>query len=160
MDELKIEEKILKEMVEQQASLSIAESCTGGFLSAKLTSVPGASAYFLGGMVVYSNEMKMQWLGVPSSTLFEKGAVSSEVAEAMVRGILEKSGSLYALSVTGIAGPSGGSLEKPVGTVWYSIGKKNGPVASWKMHLQGSRQKNIETAAEIVLERLYTYLKK
>jgi PncC family amidohydrolase len=146
-----LEETILTLMVQHKATLSVAESCSGGRLAARLTSLPGSSEYFLGGMVVYSNEMKMRWLDVPEHLLKDKGAVSSEVAEAMVKGILEKSGSDYAIAITGIAGPAGGTPEKPVGTVWCSIGQKKGEVFSWKINVVGTRHKIMEASVEAVL---------
>ncbi len=152
------QEWILKKMVEGKATLCVAESCTGGRLAARLTSIPGASAYFLGGMIVYSNEMKTKWLDVPTTLLNDKGAVSAEVAEAMVKGILEKSGCDYALAVTGIAGPGGGTSEKPVGTVWCAIGQKTRPLLSWKLNLTGSRSEIMEVAVEDILAKFYEYI--
>jgi PncC family amidohydrolase len=154
----KREEQVLKEFIGRGLTLSVAESCTGGSLSARLTSLPGSSEYFLGGMVVYSNQMKVKWLGIPMSLIKEKGAVSSEVVEAMVRGILKKSGSDYALAATGIAGPSGGTLEKPVGTVWCGIGQKNRPIHSWRIETKGTRQEIIEATIDALLEKLLDFL--
>lgn len=102
-------------------TLAVAESCTGGLIGMRLTDVAGSSAYFLEGAVTYSNEAKMRVLGVPEQTLIEHGAVSAETAEAMAAGIRERSGADYAISVTGIAGPDGGSEEKPVGTVFIGF---------------------------------------
>ena len=99
-------------------TLSVAESCTGGLIGARLTDVPGSSAYFIEGVVAYSNEAKMRALGVADATLSEFGAVSEETATAMASGIRSRAKTDYAVSVTGIAGPDGGSEEKPVGTVF------------------------------------------
>jgi nicotinamide-nucleotide amidase len=107
-------------------TLSVAESCTGGMLGSFLTEVPGASAVFLGGFITYSNEMKSSLLGVPPD-LFKPGsvgAVSRECAEAMARGCLARAGSDHALSITGIAGPDGGTAEKPVGAVWVCVASR------------------------------------
>jgi nicotinamide-nucleotide amidase len=104
-----------------QKTLSIAESCTGGFLGHRITNVPGSSAYFRLGVVAYSNESKAQLLGVTDDLILEHGAVSHEVAEAMAIGIRKRSGSDIGLSITGIAGPEGGSAEKPVGLVYVGI---------------------------------------
>lgn len=103
------------------ATLSLAESCTGGLIAKRITDLSGSSTYFLEGLVTYSNRAKIDLLGVPAQLLEEKGAVSAEVAMAMARGAREKSGSDLALAVTGIAGPEGGSAEKPVGTVFMAL---------------------------------------
>ena len=99
-------------------TVSVAESCTGGMIGMRLTEVSGSSAYFIEGSVVYSNESKLRTLNVSELTLRDHGAVSSETAEAMAKGMRERSGSDFAISVTGIAGPDGGTEEKPVGTVF------------------------------------------
>jgi nicotinamide-nucleotide amidase len=98
-----------------------AESCTGGLIAATLTSLPGSSLWFERGFVTYSNLAKEEMLAVPSRLLEEFGAVSSQVAQAMAQGALAKSSAQVAIAVTGIAGPSGGSKEKPVGTVWFGL---------------------------------------
>ncbi len=105
--------------------LGIAESCTGGLLLATLTQFPGASDYLLGGVVSYSNELKESMLHVSSETLKKYGAVSRECAIEMANGIFKVTQAEIAISVTGILGPSGGSVEKPVGTVWMAIGLKD-----------------------------------
>lgn len=112
-----MEEVVGKLLLASNKTVSVAESCTGGLIGMRLTDVPGSSAYFVEGAVTYSNESKMRSLGVPESVLNEFGAVSTETAEVMASGIRERSGTDYAISVTGIAGPDGGSEEKPVGTV-------------------------------------------
>ncbi len=119
-------------------TLGTAESCTGGLLSALLTRTAGSSTYFLGGVCSYSNEAKTTMLGVPADLIRSRGAVSSEVAEAMVRGALDRLGSDYAIAVTGIAGPGGGTSEKPVGTVYCAWGSKDG-VDIERLQLQGDR---------------------
>lgn len=110
---------------ERRATLAVAESCTGGLVSKLLTDVPGASAYFVRGYVTYSNASKIELLGVESATLERFGAVSAETAEAMARGCLAAADVDYAISVTGIAGPSGGSIDKPIGLVHVGIADKN-----------------------------------
>ncbi|ABQ24433.1 competence/damage-inducible protein A [Geotalea uraniireducens] len=107
-------------------TLSLAESCTGGLVAKRITDIPGSSAYFLEGIVTYSNTAKTQLLDVPQRLLDEKGAVSSEVAVAMALGARKLSGSDIALAVTGIAGPDGGTAEKPVGTVYMALAGSNG----------------------------------
>ena len=102
-------------------NLSVAESCTGGLIASRITGNPGSSAYFEGGAVTYSNELKIRFLDVPVTLINEYGAVSREVAEAMVSGIRKSCGTDAAIAVTGIAGPDGGSVEKPVGTVFIAL---------------------------------------
>jgi nicotinamide-nucleotide amidase len=106
--------------------LAVAESCTGGLLAKMVTDVPGSSAWFAGGWVVYSNALKHQALDVPMSLLRRYGAVSKEVACALAEGARRKSGADYALALTGIAGPGGGTKDKPVGTVWIALASKQG----------------------------------
>lgn len=108
-------------LLERKLTLSVAESCTGGLLGHRLTNVPGSSAYFERGVMVYSNRAKQELLGVPDAVLRTHGAVSAPCAEAMARGIVRASGSACGLAITGIAGPDGGSREKPVGTVFIGL---------------------------------------
>jgi nicotinamide-nucleotide amidase len=120
-------------------TLSVAESCTGGLIGTRLTEVPGASGYFIEGAVTYSNDAKVRTLDVPEQTLIDHGAVSAETAEAMAAGMRERAGTDYAISVTGIAGPDGGTEEKPVGTVF--IGYSNEKMTkSIKFVLPGDRE--------------------
>lgn len=108
-------------LIEQRLKLATAESCTGGLLAKMLTDVPGSSAYFTRGYVTYANEAKTQLLGVPASLLAEHGAISEEVARSMAAGCLKVSESDFALSITGVAGPTGGTAEKPVGLVCFGV---------------------------------------
>ncbi len=116
-----LEERVGQILLERRQTLALAESCTGGLISHRITRIAGSSAYYLGGATSYANEIKMKLLGVRATTLAKHGAVSQETALEMSRGIRERTGADFGLSVTGIAGPSGGTQEKPVGTVWISI---------------------------------------
>ena len=102
-------------------TLATAESCTGGLVAHRLTEVPGSSTYFMEGVVTYSNESKTRLLGVPPELIATRGAVSAEVAEAMAAGVKERAGTDFGLAVTGVAGPGGGSEEKPVGLVYIAL---------------------------------------
>ena len=117
----KPEEAIGRLLKKSGCALSVAESCTGGLLSHKITDIPGSSDYFMGGIVAYSNDLKKKILKVPGGTLRKFGAVSKETAIAMARGARENMGSDIAAAITGIAGPAGGSKAKPVGTVFIAI---------------------------------------
>lgn len=133
--------------------LSLAESCTGGLVSARLTDVPGCSATLLMGLVVYSNESKSRLLGVPAKLLEQFGAVSAEVARSMAEGVLMVSGSDIGVAVTGIAGPDGGTAEKPVGTVFVAIADKHGCEVA--RHLfKGDRAMVRNMTVEAVFDRL------
>lgn len=155
---MKIEESLHAYLIERKKTLSIAESCTGGALSYRLTKLPGASLYFLGSIVAYSNAMKRDLLGISKRLLDKKGAVSSEVAVAMCEGIQKITGSDCAMSVTGIAGPTGGTKDKPVGTVWGAL-MIDRSFHVWKMQFSGGRLKIIEKSVDALLEELFLKLK-
>ncbi|MBQ3593382.1 MAG: competence/damage-inducible protein A [Clostridia bacterium] len=121
-----IEHAVVNMLTKQGKKLAVAESCTGGLIAKRIVDRPGASAVFDCGVVSYSNDIKNKVLGVSKETLEKYGAVSSQTAAEMARGVLKLSGADIAVSVTGIAGPDGGTPEKPVGTVWYGIADKNG----------------------------------
>ncbi len=135
-------------------TVSLAESCTGGYAQHLITSVPGSSAYFKGGIVSYSNEIKEQELGVPKSLLEQKGAVSLEVAEAMAKGILNKYKTSYSLAITGIAGPDAGSTEKPVGFVCMAFASDSGQVFSKTFQFGKERDTNIKVSAAVGMNLL------
>ena len=120
----KVAENVVQLLMERGSTLATAESCTGGLISAEITSVSGSSAVFGFGVCTYANEAKMKLLGVREETLASAGAVSEETAVQMAKGIRELSGADYAVSVTGIAGPTGGTPEKPVGTVYIGCSTK------------------------------------
>jgi nicotinamide-nucleotide amidase len=121
-----IEEVVARELQRNQATIATAESCTGGMVAARLTNVPGSSAYFLGGVVCYSNDLKSVWTGVPSDVIDSKGAVSAEVAVALAEGIRKNTRSSIGVGITGIAGPGGGTPEKPVGLVHIGLADEHG----------------------------------
>jgi len=121
LDDEEIEGVVVKLLTEKKKTLALAESCTGGNIAHRITNVPGASVIFLGGVVSYANEVKEQFVGVKNETLKQFGAVSEEVAREMAAGAREKFQSDFAIAVTGIAGPGGGSAEKPVGTVFIAL---------------------------------------
>ncbi len=120
-DDDEIENVVVRLLMAQKKTLALAESCTGGTIAHRVTNVPGASAVFLGGVVSYANAAKEKFLGVRAETLRQHGAVSEAVAREMAAGAREKFGSDFALAVTGIAGPGGGTPEKPVGTVFIAL---------------------------------------
>jgi nicotinamide-nucleotide amidase len=124
-----LEEIVGSLLTSNQATLAVAESCTGGLIGHRLTQVPGSSAYFERGVVVYSNAAKAQMLGVPEPLIEAKGAVSAEVAEKMAEGVRRAGNTTLGLAVTGIAGPDGGSEEKPVGTVFIALSGPEGTVS-------------------------------
>ncbi len=140
-------------LIKQKATLSIAESCTGGCISHLLTSVAGSSAYFLGSAVTYANAVKTELLKVRSESIAKEGVVSKKVAEEMALGAQAKFKSTYAIATTGVAGPSGGTKEKPVGTVWIATAGPDGVRA--KKYLFGkNRERNIQKAALMALDLL------
>jgi nicotinamide-nucleotide amidase len=116
-----LENKIVRLLTGRKQTFALAESCTGGYISHRITNVPGASAVFSAGLVTYANEAKQKFLGVRPETLARHGAVSEAVAREMAQGALRAIGGDYSLAVTGIAGPGGGTPEKPVGTVFIGV---------------------------------------
>lgn len=143
-----------QQLLERGWMLALAESCTGGGIAAAITDIAGSSAYFDRGFVTYSNEAKQQLLGVPADLITRFGAVSQECAAAMAEGALLRSDAQIALSVTGIAGPDGGSAEKPVGTVWFGLAVEGKPVITELQSFKGDRATVRELAVEFALQRL------
>jgi nicotinamide-nucleotide amidase len=133
--------------------LAAAESCTGGLIAAACTSLAGSSDWFDAGFVTYSNAAKIVQLGVPSALIEAHGAVSGEVARAMAEGALARSQASLALAVTGIAGPGGGSADKPVGTVWLAWTRRGEPAQAERLQLAGDRAAVREQAAQRALQR-------
>jgi len=134
-------------------TVAAAESCTGGRVATALTSAPGSSAYFQGAVVAYSNQMKVELLGVPVEVIIKHGAVSEECARAMAEGARRKMNVRAAVSTTGIAGPEGGSPEKPVGLVWLAVATDQG-TTSVKKQLSGDRSSISAAAANEALSLL------
>ncbi len=122
-----IEDIVARVLMENRATIAVAESCTGGLLAERLTNLPGSSAYFLGGIVCYSNDLKTRLVGVPAEMIEAKGAVSSEVALALAAGIRNLTGATLGIGITGVAGPGGGTPDKPVGLVHIGIADEHGP---------------------------------
>lgn len=140
-------EKVIGRLLKlKNKTLAVAESCTGGYIGHLITSIAGSSDYFLGGVISYANQVKISELGVSAETLKNHGAVSKEVAEQMAIGVRKKLGSDYAISTTGIAGPTGGTLQKPVGTVWIGISSKKTTTAEL-FHMGNNRERNIRKVA-------------
>ena len=139
-------------------TVSLAESCTGGLVCATLTELAGSSEWFERGYITYSNEAKTDCLGVPSELIEAHGAVSEQVAKAMVEGARNNSGSNVAISITGIAGPSGGSAEKPVGTVCFGWATE-GQTLTKTMIFDGDRQRVRQQATEFALAEFIALLR-
>jgi nicotinamide-nucleotide amidase len=135
-------------------TIATAESCTAGMVAARLTDRAGSSAYVAGGVVSYSNEAKIKLLGVDSKLLQEHGAVSEPVAEAMAAGALERFGADTAVAITGIAGPGGGSPEKPVGTVCFTVRLADGPTLTRTLLLPGNRSDIRERSTTVAMHLL------
>lgn len=149
--------KLQELFIKQKWTLSIAESCTGGAVSARLTRHPGASQYFLGGFVVYSNQLKETLLHIDSTYLSQYGAVSKEIVLNMVKQTLEITGSDFSIAISGIAGPTGGNANKPVGTVWIAIMKKGETAEIRQLYIPGNREDIIAQSTNTALETLFAY---
>ncbi|MGI8639409.1 MAG: competence/damage-inducible protein A [Pyrinomonadaceae bacterium] len=153
MNDETMEEVVGKLLTENRKTLSVAESCTGGLIGERLTDVAGSSAYFIEGVIAYSNEAKIRTLDVPRELIEKHGAVSAEVAEAMAKGMRERAKTDFAISVTGIAGPNGGTTEKPVGLVFVGYADK-AEVKSIKINLPGDRYLIRWRASQFALDLL------
>lgn len=156
-EDISLEQAVLRLMTANGLTLSVAESCTGGYISHLITQHAGSSQVFLGGAVTYSNELKEQILGVANETLWQHGAVSEATVLQMVKGALSNFRSDYALAVTGIAGPGGGTDEKPVGTVWIAAANANKTVVK-KFTFGNKRIQNIERSAVAAFFMLITLI--
>ncbi len=145
-------------LLDQNKTLAVAESCTGGWLSKVLTDLSGSSEWFLGGVVSYSNQTKQDFLKVQEQCLDEFGAVSQQVAEQMVGGVDKAFSSSISLSITGIAGPSGGSNDKPVGLVWFGVKKSLTQARSCSKTFTGNREQVRQQAVLMALQLLVDML--
>ena len=149
-------EHLQKILTDKGLKLSLAESCTGGMIGAEITSLSGSSAFFLGSAVTYSNESKERILKVERQSLIDNGAVSEQVAKEMALGSLYAYSSDIAGSVTGIAGPNGGTPEKPVGTVWMAVtdGKTT---KTYENHFKGSRDDIRQSTRDVLIEHIIEF---
>ncbi|GDX53616.1 competence damage-inducible protein A [Methylophilaceae bacterium] len=141
-------------LTKKKFRIALAESCTGGLVCQRLTNIPGSSVWFDRGFVTYSNESKIELLKVSQDTLLKFGAVSQEVASEMALGALKESHAQIALSITGIAGPSGGSIEKPVGTVFFAIAHQNKIIFNASKVFPGSRENIRESSCLFALNQV------
>jgi len=151
---LKLEEKLLNVCLKHQITLGAAESCTGGALAARITQIPGASTYFMGSIVSYTNRIKTRILGVPTKILEQYGAVSVPVALMMLEGALLQFSCDIAVAVTGVAGPTGDTPKTPIGTVIIAIGGKKLNPKIVTLQLEGDRQEIIQQSVRRILEEL------
>jgi len=151
-----MEEVVARELTMRQATIATAESCTGGLLAERLTRISGSSAYFLGGVVSYSNSLKSAWVDVPAEIIESRGAVSSEVAVALADGIRRRTGATLGVGITGVAGPTGGSPEKPVGTVHVAIADASGSKERG-VHYPGERDRIRWQASQTALDLVRRY---
>lgn len=159
MDEDTLEIVVGRSLRDSGQTVSVAESCTGGLISSMITAVPGASEYFLGATVAYQNEAKMTQLSVSRETLAEFGAVSEQTAAQMAEGVRKAFKSTYGLSVTGLAGPSGGTAEKPVGLVYGALAGPQGTQV-FRMQMRGSRDQIRLRTAKSMLWRLWQQIER
>lgn len=159
MTESTVEERLGAVLKARGLTVCTAESCTGGLITHRLTDIAGSSAYVLGGVAAYANEIKERVLGVHESTLIAHGAVSEQTAEEMARGVRRLFGADYALSVTGIAGPGGGTAEKPVGLTYIGLAGPDDLLRVVRYVWQGDRAANKAFSADAAMEMLLDVLR-
>jgi nicotinamide-nucleotide amidase len=152
-----MEQTVARELTRHKATIAAAESCTGGLFAERLTRVPGSSAYFRGGVVCYSNDLKTAWADVPPELIESQGAVSSAVASALAAGIRRRTGASLGVGITGIAGPSGGSPEKPVGLVHIALADATN-ASERAVQLTGDRDRIRFQASQLALDMVRRYL--
>jgi nicotinamide-nucleotide amidase len=153
-----MEATVIRLLREKGKTLATAESCTGGLIAHRLTNVPGCSEVFTHGWVTYANEAKTGQLGVPAEIIATHGAVSEETARAMAEGALKNSSADYAISITGIAGPGGGTDEKPVGTAWLALAEKDGETTTQKIYHPRNRKDFKDAASQSALDMVRRHL--
>jgi nicotinamide-nucleotide amidase len=155
----KIEEKIAKKLIKKKITIAVAESCTGGSISKKLTDTAGSSEYFKGSIVAYSNNIKENFLDVKSDILLDKGAVSSEVASMMAENIRKKFNTDIGISTTGISGPSGGTKAKPLGLIYIALSTKKEQIVK-KFIFRLERKEHRKAATYKALDMINSLIKK
>lgn len=153
-----IEEAVHREFISRKKTLALAESCTGGAMAAKLTAIPNASKYLLGSIVAYTNGWKERFLQVSRTTLKQKGAVSREVVTEMVQGLLQETDADFGIAISGIAGPTGGTKDLPVGTIFVAIGQREQRIDAGVIHAPPQRNLAIDTAVHLSLGALWRRL--
>lgn len=158
LGEGRVEEILQQEFIQRKKSLVLAESCTGGAIAARLTAIPDASKYFLGSIVAYSNAWKERFLHVSRTTLEKNGAVSKETVKEMVEGLFQETDADFAAAISGIAGPSGGTPKKPVGTIYIAIGKKGEKIDAGVVYASQNRLDAIDFATSLTLGALWRRL--
>lgn len=152
--------RVGERLLARHASVTTAESCTGGWIAKVLTDIAGSSAWFQRGFVTYSNDAKQQMIGVTEASLMQFGAVSEQVVQEMAQGALRGAGAQFAISVSGIAGPDGGSDEKPVGTVWFGFASASGEVLTLVRRFSGDREAVRRQATAWALQTLHDHFLK
>lgn len=151
---MQLSEQVGEALLQQNATLTTAESCTGGWIAKVITDIAGSSAWFERGFVTYSNDAKQAMIGVHPETLLSYGAVSEQVVREMALGAMQAAEASFAIAVSGIAGPGGGSAEKPVGTVWFGFAGQNGKVTACRKCFSGDREAVRRQATAFALKTL------
>ena len=154
----RLEEVLHRAFIDRKKTVGLAESCTGGSIASRLAAIPGASKFLLGSIVAYSKAWKERFLQVSRTTLKQKGAVSKEAVTEMVEGLFRETDADYAAAVSGIAGPGGGTQEKPVGTIYIAIGQRGSPIDAGVVHAPKERVLAIELAVSLTLGALWRRL--
>lgn len=153
-----IEEALHREFIARKKTLALAESCTGGSVAAKITAIPDTSKYFLGSIVAYSNAWKERFLQVSRTTLKQKGAVSREAVIEMVQGLFSETDADFAAAISGIAGPGGGTKDKPVGTIFIAVGHRGQKIDAGVVHAPADRAQAIDLSVHLTLGALWRRL--
>jgi nicotinamide-nucleotide amidase len=159
IDFTELASEVAQALQKKSWKLVTAESCSGGLAAQILTAIPGASVFFERGFVTYSNESKQELLAVAAETLQQYGAVSTQTVKEMAEGALQRSNAQVSLAITGLAGPGGGSLAKPVGTVWFGLAGNNLPTKTQSKVFNGNREEIRQQAVQFILQWLLEYLR-